>query len=297
MTVNDRHYIGGANVAGILGISPFRTPLQEYMTIIGEAPPATQEQQDFFKRRKSFEPVAAEIFKEKTGLDILLVNQRYNDALLPFVKAEIDFESSDDANGEIKTCHPLAAKDWGRPANGEDEASDNCPVYVTAQAMHGLGVHPRDLCRVLAMIGFDDVRVYEIHRDEELIKSLREKMAEFWHTHVLPRVPPPPKTVGDVLTLFKADLGTIAEADDATYAAIERLRELKPTTKEIVALEDRIKVFMGPAGTLTREGEILCSWKDQSMGRHIDQKALSEAHPELAEAFKKERRARVLRLK
>ena len=294
---NDRYYIGGGNVAGILGISPFRTPLDEYLTIIGEAPPPTEERLAFFKRRKSFEPVAADMFREKTGLEIMLVNQRYQDVELPFVKAEIDFESSDDQNGEIKTVHPLAAKDWGRPAVEGEEGDDNCPIYVTAQAMHGLGVHPRDLCRVLGMIGFDDVRVYTIRRDEDLIKGIRERITEFWNVHVLPRVPPAPKTVGDVLHLFKADLGTIAEADDTTYAVIERLRELKPTIAEIKQLEERVKVFMGPAGTLTREGEILATWKDQSGGLHWEGKRLDDAHPELAAEFKKERRFRVLRLK
>ena len=115
--------------------------------------------------------------------------------------------------------------------------------------------------------------------------------------HVLPRVPPAPKTVGDVLHSFKADLGTIAEADDTTHAVVERLRELKPTIAEIKQLEERVKVFMGPAATLTREGEILATWKDQSGGLHWEGKRLDDAHPELAAEFKKERRFRVLRLK
>lgn len=288
--MNDRYYIGGGNVAGILGISPYRTPLDEYLTIIGEAPPPTEEKRELFKRRKSFEPVAAELFSDLTGLKIVTHNVRYRDEFLPFVAAEIDFESSDRRHGEIKTVHPYAARDWGHEG-------DNCPVYVTAQAMHGLGVHPRDLCYVLGMIGFDDVRVYTVERDDELIRDMRDRLSEFWHKHVLPRVPPEPKTVRDVLYLYKADLGTITEADDATYAAIERLRELKPTIDEIEQLQDRVRLYMGAAGTLTREGEVLATWKDQNMGRHLDGKALAESFPYMAECFRKERRARVLRVK
>lgn len=290
MSDQNRNYIGGANIAGILGISPFRTPLMEYMTMIGEAPPDTQERRDFFKRRKSFEPVAAEIFKEHTGLSIVNLNQRYDDPHLPFVKAEIDFESEDGANGEIKTCHPLAAKDWG------DTGSDECPVYVTAQAMHGLAVRGKDLCRVLAMIGFDDVRIYEIRRDESIIKGLREHEIAFWNNHVLPRVPPPATTVGDVLTLFTQDLGSIAEADEATYAVWKRLKELKPVVKDIEELEDRLKLFMGSAATLTHEGKILATWKTQSSTR-VSTTKLREAHPDIAAQFAETSSFRVLRIK
>jgi putative phage-type endonuclease len=288
-------FIGSSDAATILGISPWKTPLQLYLEKVGEAPRETEEANLKAKTRgKRLEPYIMDMLREEHGIEIIDRNVIRHDAELPFLRAEIDAErmlpSGWRGSIEAKTVHPFKLKEWG------DEDTDQIPVWYTAQAMHGMMITDRDHTLFAVLIG-DDLRLYRVERDPEIIIALRQKEIDFWNNHVLARVPPPPTTVKDVLTLFAADLGSIAEADDATLACIERLRELKPVEKEIAALEDRIKVFMGPAATLTHQGKVLATWKEQSMGRHIDQKALSEAHPEIADLFKKERRARVLRVK
>jgi putative phage-type endonuclease len=294
MNAPTRHYIGGSNIAGILGVSPYKTPLDEYLTIVGEAPAPDAERQSFFRRRKSFEPVAAELFTERTGLQLVAVNRRLTDPEFDFLKAELDAETDDGANVEIKTVHPLAARDWGL------EGGDACPVYVTAQAMHGLMVSGRQLAYVLAMIGFDDVRVYRIERDDETIAGLRRRETGFWREHVLAGVPPPPRTGTDVLHLFARDLGTVVEATPAIVEAVARLRSLKAEAKdlttEIDALEEQVKLFMGGAASLAFDGQVLATWRSQT-ARRLDQKALEAAHPEIIEQFRKTAETRVLRIK
>src|SRR6185312_9479892 len=54
---------------------------------------------------------------------------------------------------------------------------------IPTQAMRGLGVTGRQLCYVQALIGFDDHRVYEIHRDDELIAEIRKQAERFWKYH------------------------------------------------------------------------------------------------------------------
>src|SRR6185437_3579854 len=143
-------YIGGANVAGILGISPFRTPLDEYLLITGEREEVvTPEKAEFLEDRRDLEPWAAKKFTRKTGLAVVRANQRYDDAMIPWAKSEIDFEVEDGGNGETKTVHPNAVRDWGDPDAGEEP-----PLYVTAQAMWGLGVQPATHCYVQALVGF-----------------------------------------------------------------------------------------------------------------------------------------------
>ena len=89
-----RGYIGGGNIAGILGLSPFKTPLDEYLTITGDEQEISAAKRKFFDRRKALEPFACQCFETATGLEIHDTNHRYDDAEFPWAKAEIDAECS-----------------------------------------------------------------------------------------------------------------------------------------------------------------------------------------------------------
>lgn len=286
-------YIGGGNVAGILGLSPYKTPYAEYVNIIEGRPEASAERERFFARRKALEPWAASLFQQSTGLRITRTNERYQDNEFEFIKSEIDFETEDGCNGEIKTVHPLAARDWGEPG------ADACPVYVTAQAMHGLMVTGRRACYVQALIGFDDDRVYRIERDEETIAVMRTKELEFWR-RVQERDAPDPTASSDILHMFLRDAGTPIEADDDIAAAYHELvsvrKRIAPLEDEEGALKEQIKIFLRDAAQLTIDGRPVLTWKSQDSKR-FDQTAFASAHPDLFSQFKTTSTSRVLRIK
>lgn len=291
----DRGYIGGGNVAGILGVSPYKSPLDEFLAITGQGEPEDVSQQAFFRRRKALEPFAVELFlAEVPGREVSRVNHRYSDAEHAFIKAEIDAETDDEENIEIKSVHPLAAADWGDPGG------DDVPVYVTAQAMHGLMVTRRRVCFPIAMIGFDDFRVYRVERDDELIAAMRAREVEFWHSHVVPMVEPEPVTRDDLRRRFSRDLGTAIEADADLLVAINRLRDIaatvKPLEKEFEDLKLQVQLRMRDAACVTVDGKPLATWKTQS-ARRFDQSAFAAAHPALFEQFKATSETRVFRLK
>lgn len=287
-------YIGGGNVAGILGVSPYKTPLAEYENIVDGRPEDTAAREEFFERRRGLEPWAARLFTRRTGLAITHYNRRHRDTEHSFIQAEIDFEPEDGCNGEIKTVHPMAARDWGEPD------TDECPVYVTAQAMHGLMVRPSaKRCYVQALIGFDDDRLYLVERDPGLIAHIRAKEVEFWD-RVQRRDPPPPINGDDVMRMFDRDNGLSREADLEALLSAERLKQIKaeigPLEVERELLADKVKVFLGEASTLTVEGQTALTWKSQN-SRRFDQTAFAAAHPDLFEQFKHTTTTRVLRIK
>ncbi|MEY2160446.1 MULTISPECIES: YqaJ viral recombinase family nuclease [unclassified Rhodanobacter] len=270
-----RGYIGGANIAGILGLSPFRTPLDEYLLIVDELQDElTPEKAEFFEDRRDLEPWAAKKFTRKTGLQIVRTNERYDDAEFPWAKAEIDFEVyttpslDEEANGETKTVHPNAVGAWGDPDAGEEP-----PLYVTAQAMWGLGVTGRSLCYVQALVGFDDHRIYEVRRDDELIAEIRRQAERFWKYHVLPRRPPPPTNVEDLLRLYPRGTGRAVEADTETQLAMTELHALRQRIKLLEAQkaveEFKVKGWMRDATTLTAGGIAIATWKPRSDGIRV----------------------------
>lgn len=285
-----RGYIGGGNAAGILGLSPFKSPLGEFLTITGQDDETPEDHERFFARRKALEPFATVAFEQATGLTIETSNQRYTDSEHSFIRAEIDAEASDSSNLEIKTVHPMAANQWG------DSGSDDLPLYVTAQAMHGLMVRPKQYAWVVALIGFDDTRVYRVHRDEEAIAMLRAREVLFWNDHVLPMIQPEPSSLSDVLRAFKQDSGRSVEADESAARAWARIKELAPLVKEQEELKDQLKLYMRDATTLTSDGKALATWKTQEQ-RRFSEKAFAEAHADLHEQFKQTNSIRVLRIK
>lgn len=262
-------YVGGANVAGILGISPFRTPLDEYLLISGEREEViTPERAEFFEDRRDLEPWAAKKFTRKTGLQIVRTNERYQDASFPWAKAEVDFEVEDGGNGETKTVHPNAVRDWGDPDAGEEP-----PLYVTAQAMWGMGVHPATHCYVQALIGFDDYRLYRIERDDALIAEIRQRVADFWRWHIEMRRPPEPIRVEDLLKLYERDSGRAVEATADIRDSLEALcaerqaLKLHEARKEVH--EYAIKAFMRDATTLLIDGHPALTWKARADGVRV----------------------------
>jgi putative phage-type endonuclease len=264
-----RGYIGGGNIAGILGLSPFKSPLDEYLTITNEMPvEISPAKRKFFDRRKALEPFAAECFTQATGLQIVRRNEHYDDAEFEWMKAEIDFETEDGGNGETKTVHPNAVSQWGDPDNDEEP-----PIYVTAQVMHGLGVTGRQHAWVHALVGLDDDRIYRVERDETLIANIRAHAARFWKYHIEPRRMPQPTTVEDLLRLYQRDSGRAVEADTEIQLALTELHKerqaLKLHTTQKELLELQIKKYMRDAATLVCGGISVATWKADTRGIRI----------------------------
>ncbi len=276
-----RYYIGGANIAGILGVSPYSTPLEEYHRIVGDTPEINEETRRFFARRKSLEPFAAEVLRQR-GFTVQVQNRRYTDAEFPFFKAEIDAEAlppgeHGPANGEFKSVHPMAAAEWG-----EDGDPDGAPVHVQAQCLWGLGVTGRDRGFAMAAIGFDESRVYPQLAEAELIGDMRARAREFWEQHVLPRVPPEPTSVGDILRWVEPDPNKVIEATDdpdlfaAVRSYIAGKEALKHAEDEVEAVRAKIKLVMRDATTLTVEGRPALTWKPNRDSKRTDWKGLAE---------------------
>ena len=206
MSQDRRGFIGGSDAPAVLGISPWRSPLDLYLEKTAEDIPPDDLTNAVAKRRGSrLEPYICDMLEEE-GIKLATRNEQLTDSEFPFLRAQIDAVTVAGENVEIKTVHPFGAKDWG------EELTDSIPIHYTAQAMHGLLVSGRDRCIFAVLIG-DDLRIYKVDRDVETIAGLRKREVKFWNEHVLAKVAPLPLTASDVLNLFARDLGTMVEAN------------------------------------------------------------------------------------
>ena len=288
-------YIGSSDTAAILGISPWKTPLDVYLDKVQPRVEITDpDKLRVLNRGKRMEPYVIDLLAEEAGLEIVRRGERYIDTEYNFLAAEIDAEAASGENIEIKTVSPFKAKEWG------EQQSDEIPVHYAAQAMHALMITGRALCVFGVLIGADDFRIYRIERDDVTIAAIRAKEIAFWK-RVQDRNPPDPSTVSDVFRLFGThDSGAAIAANDAIQADVLALKSLKADAKSlegIIAMrEERIKLYMGDAAILTMNGTPSITWKEQQSKR-FDQAAFKADHPDLFEKFTKVAASRVFRLK
>lgn len=294
-------WLGGADIAAVLGISPWTTPLQLWEA---KTRPVMAEAAASGVRRRGvrWEGAVAEMLVEDLqarghAVEIVASNLRYQDAEHAFMAAEIDFEvrldgEAEVTNVELKTVHPFKLHLWG--ATG----SDGLPLHYTAQAMWGLGVTRRPRGIVAALFGADELRSYPVEADAETIGALRARGLAFWRDHVLKRLPPAPTTLEDLARLFPREGDTPAlVADEELTAKVLRLRavlaEVRARELEAQALEFEVKRAMGEHGALLLPGGARAvDWKARS-GAYIDEAALKKAHPAIARAFTRRWEARV----
>ncbi|MDR3015235.1 MAG: YqaJ viral recombinase family protein [Delftia acidovorans] len=297
-------YLGGSDIAAVLGISPWKTPLDLYLDKI--KPRAEGERKQVLTRGIRWEGVVSEMLVERLEADghsveIVGSNNRYRDPQHDFMAAEIDFEvrldgADEITNVELKTVHPFKMKEWG------ESDTDHMPTHYTAQVMWGLGVTGRKSGILAALFGADELRAYPVDRDEETVQALRSRGADFWGNHVRAGVPPDPISIRDTDRLFSEDGAADAlQADPALSEWLMRMRfiraEIKAREAEAEVLEFQIRKAMGTnTQVLMPNGKAACEWKVRT-GSYIDEAELKKAHPKIARQFTRKWEKRVFNLK
>lgn len=286
-------YLGSSDIAAILGLSPWATPVDVYFEKMGRPQPIDAAKQKLFNRGKRMEPVILDMLTDEHDIDIVARNQRYRDPEHAWMAAEIDAEAIDDTgmiNIEAKSVHPFAAGQFG------EENTDEIPVYYAAQAMYGLMITGRSRCTFAVLVGADNLSVYRLERDEETIAGIREKAIAFWRDHVLAKISPEPIVLDDVYRLMRRDVDIVAEAPVDIVKQIRKFELAKARARVANEHADELKFRVGkwllgadvmtmptrkPKHTITADGKALLTIAYQEQSR-IDSEALRKTHPDIA---------------
>lgn len=297
-------FLGGSDVAAVMGLSPWATPVELWMQKTGRQPreEPTEAKQRIYDRGHKLEPFIRDMVIDKLReaghvVELIACNERYADAEHPFLACEIDFElmlDGEHINCDAKSVSGFARKKWG------EVDTEDVPIEYAAQFMHGLGVTGRGKCLVAALRSFDDVDIYWTLRDDETITAMRAKCVQFWNEHVLADVPPDPMEFSDIKALFPLDNGQAIDATDEIAQKVADLKRVKAAIKDLEEQEELLTFdvgeFISPNAILKHQGKEIATWKAQASSR-IDTTALKEKQPEIAAEFTKTTTTRVLRLK
>jgi putative phage-type endonuclease len=313
--------IGGSDIAAILGLSRYRSKHSLHLHLIGELPPT--EDNPAMERGRILEPVIADIFaanhEEYCVEECGIVEHSDGDVKYPFLIGSPDRllteEDPDDHNDnfvlsglEIKTADATKMSEWG------EEMSDEIPLeyYLQCQWYAGLlGVPDWYIAVGFVKPGSKKIcgyREYRIEHDAARYAAMVQKAVDFWHNHVVPRIPPeitePDMATVDYYRRRERDLDKMLYSNEALDEKIKAFRFRQDQRKEAERMEElektQLLAMLGNAeGVIDRfTGKNALTFKEQS-NTSFDHKALCadlELDDEVLEKYRRKTHFRVLRL-
>ena len=272
--------IGGSDVAAILGLSKWKTPLQVYQEKRGELAP--QDDNDAMRWGRYLEPVVRQAYADETGREVRVPTDMVRHPLYAHMLANLDGFTDDRRVFEAKTAR--TGEGWGEPG------SDEIPHPYLLQVQHYMEVTGFEVADVAVLIGGSDFRLYEVPADRELQEMLIDAEAEFWE-RVTKGEPPEPVSYADVQARFgRASKAGAVLASDDVQEALRQLRELKTQAKHLELAEEQWKAIvmkaLGESDTLIdSQGHTLATWKASAAPKRFDAAAFKAKHPDLYELF------------
>lgn len=277
-----RSGIGGSDVAAILGLSKWKTPLEIYNDKINEDLPV-EESNPSIEWGNRLEPVIRQKYADETGLTVTIPNKTFRHPEYPFMIANVDGLLPDGSVLEIKTARSGA--DWG------EEGTDEIPEHYLTQVQHYMTVVGAKKCDIAVLIGASDFRIYHVDFDPEISDMLIEEEKAFWQ-RVVDRNPPAPRTYKEASATFpKSKEQSIESSDEILHDVAEmnlinnKLDELTKRKKE---LQGNIASFMGESDTLTVYGRTIATWKTSKPRTTFDSETFRTKHPDLYTQYCKE---------
>lgn len=287
-----KNYIGGSDVAAILGESSYSTPLQVWMRKKGLIDPV--DSTPIMEFGNVFEPVMADNFSHTTGLKVRRVNESFIHSEHTFLRANIDRQilNGDGVDGtgvlELKTTtsHRLKSLDGEYPIEWKYQVMQY--LSLTGYNYAYLFIYERDTCKYYEPI--------LIQRDETWIAETQKKLIHWWQKHMVEDIRPDPINGEDALLLYPdAADGTVVEASAEDQAYYEELVKVRQKMNDLQFEKDLLEAFLknsiGEGERLVAGGRDLLTWKNQEANR-LDSKALKQRYPALCRKFMKNTKTR-----
>jgi len=292
--------IGGSDVAAILGLSKYKTPLQVYLDkVIDDIP--EQSDSPFIEWGNRLEPLVIQAFCDKTGKECILEPETLRHPKYPWMLANIDARiKGENAILECKTAGQFMAKEWSK------EGGDALPEAYMLQCAHYAEVCDVDIVYVAVLIGGNDFRMYHYVRNHEIGKAIIDAEKRFWNDCVISKVPPMAVNLEDSLRLWGHICnGSSIEGDESIAKTIQEIAELKSSFKDqLNCIQEQINKkilviheYMKDAETLNDTyGNTLATWKNQMTNR-FDLREFKEDNPDIYNKYIKQTHNRIFKIK
>lgn len=259
--------IGASEAAAVLGVSPYRTPLDVWRA--KTAPPEVQDAapSEAAHFGHLLEDVVAREYARRMDVRVRRSNRTWRHPEHHWMLAHLDRRVEGAGILECKTAGAWRGSEWADSGTVIERAEDGgIPDEYYVQVQHQLAVTELGEADVAVLIGGQDFRIYHLRRDPQFIGALIEIERDFW-SHVERRSAPAPTTWQDLTSLYPRDDGTAVEADSDDIERIRYLLTLRERMREDRATEDAIKLELarklGAGDSLVYDGRVLVTRRTQ----------------------------------
>jgi putative phage-type endonuclease len=290
-----RSGIGGSDVAAILGMSRYRTPLQVYYEktnddIIDDD--LVSNKYVYWGNR--LEPIVAEEYASKNGAFLKEPTEMYRHKEYPFLIANPDrLIIGQKGVLECKTSSSYKNSEWG------EDGTDEIPTEYLLQVAHYRYVLEADFVDIAVLIGGNDYRQYRYVENKNLESKMLDKLTAFWKERVEKKIPPEPTTRREIETMLQAT-DRVLEADDELekdLCEIAKLSDEKSKLEESIdKIKDRVCVRIGDASkVVSKLGEKICSYSEV-VSKRFNTSLFKKEHPAEYEQYQQPSKSRQLRI-
>lgn len=272
-----KHY-GGSEIAGILGLDSYNTPLDVYLRKTNRSLDVqlSEEQKEDFDRGHWIEKPMIEWVADRTGIPL-----KQNKDLYISNENEL-FLGTPDALTDNFVCEIKSTRKY------IDELPESW--FIQSQWYAGITGHENI---IIAWIDGKLKRDYQTLRSSKaLINFLQTRVMEFHNNYVLKDMPPPPINAADMLKIYNTHVdGKLIEATEEMYYKYMELKMYKEQIKLIEEkkelIENEIKMYMTDSEKLMYSGRELATYKGYSKPK-FDTDRFKNAEPIIYQNFCKE---------
>lgn len=280
-----REGIGGADVAGILGLGgKYTSPRHVFEEKHGRS---TFKGSEAAEIGSEIEDFIAHMFTKRSGVPTAEAPGTLVHVDRPWMRVNVDrftFERPGPASGvlECKNRSEYQADQW------EDGAVPDAPAI---QCHWGMAVGGWGHGFVAALVGGNKLRWVRLERDEEMVEHLVDYCGKWFQRHVVEGIEPEAdglEATSDLLAkLWSVKAETIAEIDVAKAKELRAKRaEMKAREK---AVQEELRLVEAEMKLLTAENEIVKAggkpaWTWKANGTFAS-KQFTEAEPEVAAEY------------
>lgn len=284
--------IGSSEVGTILGVNPYETPYQLWRRKMEMDAP--KDETFAMKAGHYLEDAVACFFSDSTGAEIikasagdwLIVNQDK-----PFLRVSPDRTYW--AAGEKHSAHNKRILECKTTQKQIDE--EDLPAQWICQLTYQLGVAELEQGALAWLTAGRSFGYKDLYFDKELWEYMTQEVEKFWVDNILGKQEPLSQSVEDVLLKNPRHLiGKTIQADNdmiLDFAALKNIKEeIATLDKDKKEIENRIKMAMQDAESVSNQGETLATWKASKDGVKFDEKRFKAENPELYARYQVEKK-------
>ena len=280
--------IGGSDIAPIMGLSPWCTPLDVYRDKMNPAVIYEEESEDL-KRGVRVEKYILQEYSEVNNCSLEINLAPVIDPKYPFMRGNVDAKVVDEnviVEAKSTKC-PIA--NWEK----------GIPEYYRTQVAYYAMLTNAERVDVPVLFSNWQYACFTYWRDLEYEARIRQAVIDFWNNHILAGIPPAPSNPAELQEVYpKLETAKTIKADSDIREKINIWQEAAIKRRELEKQEEKLKIeiqnYMGDAGILD-VGFCKVTLKERTMSR-FDAGALKEAMPELYREYSNDNTYRILQI-